>query len=122
MSLKVLEDISKSGNSHEFGIQISNYHSHDNKYLILTSATKDPFRENQYRIISIGLLINKQLELKVEFLNDKNIIRKDVGITCECCAILDCKVRKATAIVLEKREKNRKIESISEELTTKFQA
>ena len=122
MSLKVLEDISKSGNSHEFGIQISNYPSHENKYLILTSATQDPFRENQFRSISIGLLLNKQLERKVNFLDDENITRKDVGVTCERCAIQDCEVRQAPAIVLDKREKNSKIESIVDELTAKFQA
>ncbi len=121
MSLKVLEDIAESGNSHEFGIQISNYPSHENRYLIFSSATQDPFRENQYRSISIGLLLNKQLERKVKFLEDENIIRKDVGVTCERCAIKDCEVRQAPAIVLKKREKNRKIESIVDELTDKFQ-
>ncbi|GAA4318376.1 hypothetical protein GCM10023115_44250 [Pontixanthobacter gangjinensis] len=122
MSLKVLEDIAKSGNSHEFGVQISNYPSHENQYLIFSSATQDPFRENQYRSISIGLLLNKQLERKVKFLDDENIIRKDVGVTCERCAIQDCEVRQAPAIVLKKRERNRKIESIVDELTEKFQA
>ncbi|PTX42179.1 hypothetical protein C8P64_2596 [Christiangramia gaetbulicola] len=121
MSLKVLEDISKSGNSHEFGVQISNYPSHENQYLIFSSATQDPFRENQYRSISIGLLLNKQLERKVKFLEDENIIRKDVGVTCERCAIQNCEVRQAPAIVLKKRERNRKIESIVDELTEKFQ-
>ena len=121
MSLKVINEIERSGNSHEFDIQISNYPSHDNQYLILSSATKDPFRDNQYRSISIGLLINKQLERKLNFLEDKNILRKDVGVTCERCAIKDCEVRQAPAIVLEKRERNRKIESIVDELTGKFQ-
>ncbi|TRO65501.1 helix-turn-helix domain-containing protein [Christiangramia sabulilitoris] len=122
MSLKVLEGIADSGNSHEFGIQISNYPSHENQYLIFSSATQDPFRENQYRSISIGLLLNKQLERKVKFLEDENIIRKDVGVTCERCAIQNCEVRQAPAIVLEKRARNSKIESIVDELTEKFQA
>ncbi|MCB7479822.1 helix-turn-helix domain-containing protein [Christiangramia sediminis] len=122
MSLKVIKEISKSNNDHEFDVQISNYPSHKNKYLILSSATKDPFRENQFRSISIGLLMNKQLERKLNFLEDKKITRENVGVTCERCAIKDCEVRKAPAIVLEKREKNRKIESIVDELTAKFQA
>jgi len=122
MSLKVIKEISKSKNLHEFDVQISNYPSHENRYLIFSSATKDPFRENQFRSISIGLLINKQLERKLKFLEDQNIVRKNVGVTCERCAIADCKVRKAPAIVLEKREKNSKIESIVDELTAKFQA
>jgi hypothetical protein len=121
VSLKVIKDISESGNSHEFDIQISNYPSHDTKYLVLSSATKDPFRNNQYRSISIGLLINKQLERKLKFLEDKDIKRQEVGVTCERCAIKNCEVRQAPAVVLDKQEKNKKIEIIVEELNAKFQ-
>ncbi len=120
VSLKVLKDISISKNSHEFDIQISNYPSHDTKYLVLSSATKDPFRNNQYRSISIGLLINKQLERKLKFLGDKTIKKQEVGVTCERCAISDCKVRQAPAIILEKVDKNKNIEIIVEELNAKF--
>ena len=121
MSLKVIKEVEKTNNSHEFDVQISNYPSHDNKYLIFSSATRDPFKENQYRSISIGLLLNKQLERKIRFLEDENITRQDVGVTCERCAIKDCEVRKAPPVVLEKRERNSKIESIVDELTEKFQ-
>lgn len=121
VSLKVIKDISESENSHEFDIQISNYPSHDTKYLVLSSATKDPFRNNQYRSISIGLLINKQLERKLKFLEDKDIKRQEVGVTCERCAIKNCEVRQAPAVVLDKQAKNKKIEIIVEELNAKFQ-
>jgi len=73
VSLNVLKEISESKNSHEFDIQISNYPGHDTKYLVLSSATKDPFKHNQYRSISIGLLMNKQLERKLKFLEDPTI-------------------------------------------------
>ena len=121
VSLKVIKKISQSKNSHEFDVQISNYPSHDTKYLVFSSATQDPFRDNQYRSISIGLLINKQLERKLKFLGDKNITRKEVGVTCERCAIKDCKVRQAPAIVLDKVAKNKQIEMIVDELNAKFQ-
>ena len=120
VSLKVLNDIYKSKKSHEFDIQISSYKDDDAKYLVLSSATKDPFRENQYRSISIGLLINKQLEQKLKFLNDKAIKIREVGVTCERCSIKDCKVRQAPAIILDEVAKNKKIESIVEKLNTKF--
>ncbi|MDO5979007.1 helix-turn-helix domain-containing protein [Flavivirga spongiicola] len=120
VSLKVLKDINKSKKTHEFDIQISNYVGDDTKYLVLSSATKDPFKDNQYRSISIGLLINKQLERKLKFLDDKAIKTQEVGVTCERCAIKDCKVRQAPAIILDKVAKNKKIEIIVEELNTKF--
>ena len=120
-SLNVLRDISKSQKSHEFDIQISNYASDNTKYLVLSSATKDPFRDNQYRSISIGLLINKQLERKIKFLEDPSIKMQEVGVTCEQCAIMHCKERKAEPIVLNQEDKNHKIEKIVEVLTEQFE-
>ncbi|MDC8004434.1 helix-turn-helix domain-containing protein [Aureisphaera galaxeae] len=120
VSLKVLKDISKCKKDHEFDIQISNYQKDDMKYLVLSSATKDPFKEDYYRSISIGLLINKQLQRKIQFLEDPSITTQNVGVTCERCSIIDCKVRKAPATVLEKVNKNKKIETIVQELTEKF--
>ena len=120
VSLKMLEDISKSKKEHVFDMQISNYQDDGTKYLVLSSATKDPFKENQYRSISVGLLINKQLQRKLKFLADPKIITQNVGVTCQRCTIKDCKVRQAPALVLERKAKNKKIETIVEELKTRF--
>ncbi len=120
VSIKMLKDIRKSKNEHEFDIQISNYEDDGMKYLVFSSATKDPFKQDYYRSITIGLLLNKQLERKVKFLDDPKIKTQNVGVTCERCAIKDCKVRKAPAIALEKKDKNIKIEKIVEDLNQRF--
>lgn len=120
VSLKVLKDISKSKIDHEFDIQISNYQDDGMKYLVLSSATKDPFKENHFRSISIGLQINRQLERKLGFLADSKIKKQNVGVTCERCAISNCKVRQTPAIVLDKVAKNKKIEKIVDELNSQF--
>ncbi|EDP95032.1 helix-turn-helix domain-containing protein [Kordia algicida OT-1] len=120
ISLQVLKDISENKNSHEFNIQISNYEDDGAKYLLFSSATNDPFKEDTYRSISVGLLINKQLERKLKFLEDPTIKQQSVGVTCERCAIKDCELRHAPAIVLEKEAKNKKIEHIVNELNAKF--
>ncbi|MEP2669675.1 MAG: helix-turn-helix domain-containing protein [Cyclobacteriaceae bacterium] len=120
VSLRVLKDISKSKNDHEFDVQISNYAGEDTKYLVLSSATKDPIKDNYYRSISIGLLIDKQLQRKLNFLDDPKIKNYNVGVTCERCIVKGCKERQAPAIVLDKAAKNKKIASIVEELNTQF--
>ena len=120
VSLKVLKDISKSKKEHEFDIQISNYVSDNMKYLVLSSATKDPFKDNQYRSITVGLLIDRQLKRKTNFLEDGNIKIQEVGITCERCSIKDCNVRQSPATALDKIDKNKKIENIVEVLSDKF--
>ena len=116
----MLKDISNSKSEHVFDMQISNYENDGMKYLVLSSATKDPFRDNQYRSISVGLLINKQLQRKLNFLNDPKIKSKNVGVTCERCAIMDCEVREVAPVFLNKKAKNEKLESIVQALNAKF--
>ncbi len=120
VSLKLLKTISKSKKDHEFDLQISNYENDGVKYLVLSSATKDPFKENYYRSISIGLLINKQLQRKLSFLVDPKIEIQNVGVTCERCAIKNCEVREVPSIILDKVARNKKIEKIVEELNAKY--
>lgn len=119
VSLKVLQDISWNGAPHEFNLQISRY-ADGKRYLVISSATKDPFRPGQFRSITLGLLVNKHLERKLKFLNDSSINTVPVGVTCEHCAIKDCMVRQKAPIFLEKEERNKKIERIVEELGAKF--
>lgn len=120
VSLEVFKNIAKSKKEHEFDLQISNYENVGMKYLVLSSATKDPFKQNHYRSISVGVLINKQLQRKLNFLKDSKIRNQNVGVTCERCAIKDCEVRQAPAIILDKGTENKKIELIVEDLNTKF--
>ncbi len=120
ISLKALKSISKSKKEHVFDMQISNYPEDGMQYLVLSSATKDPFKDKYYRSISIGLLVNRQLKNKLSFIDDTNIKTIDVGVTCERCAIANCKERKAAPIVLEKEEKNTNIETVVGDLVKKF--
>jgi hypothetical protein len=120
VSLNVLKEISNSKKEHIFDMQISHYPNDNEKYLVLSSATKDPFREHHFRSITVGLLIDKQLKRKLAFLDSSKIITQHVGVTCERCAIKDCKVRQAPAIRLERDAKNKQIESVVEDLKNRF--
>ncbi len=101
-------------------IQISNYPENDLSYLVISSATKDPFKENYNRSISIGLLISPLLTSKINFINDANIKSKKVGVTCERCPIADCDVRVAEAIELQKIAKNEEISKTVQQLLTDY--
>ncbi|MGB1308354.1 MAG: helix-turn-helix domain-containing protein [Oceanihabitans sp.] len=120
VSLQVLNSISKTNESHVFDIQISHYPKDNMKYLVFASATKDPFKDNHYRSISIGLLINKQLQRKLNFLTDTSIKTQEVGVTCERCTIQNCKERQTPAILLGKQEKDKKIETVVNQLMQKY--
>lgn len=120
VSLEVLKTISKTKEDHVFDLQFSNYPDDNMKYLVLSSATKDPFKDNQYRSISIGLLLNKQLERKIAFLKDPTIISKNVGVTCERCSIENCEVRQAPPMVLERQRNYKNIEMVVADLQQRF--
>jgi len=120
ISLNVLKDICKTKAPHTFDVQISNYPDDNQSYLVFSSATKDPFKDNYYRSISIGLLINRQLKRKLAFLEDPSIRSQEVGVTCERCAIKDCKVRQTTAVFVEKNIRNKTIETVVDNLMEKF--
>lgn len=120
VSLKVLEEISGNEEEHVLQVQISHYPESGLEYIVFSSSTKDPFKKDQYRSVTIGLLINKQLRRKINFLNDPNIPRLEVGVTCERCEIVNCSERKAEPIILERNAHNKNIENIVEDFTKKF--
>ena len=66
--------------------------------------------------------MNKQLSKKVKFLEDTKIKAQQVGVTCERCAIKNCKERQNSPIVLDRIAKNKKVESIVQELHSKFKS
>ncbi len=120
VSLRVLQDIARNKKDHAFDLQISKYPDDDMSYLVFSSATRDPFKEDQYRSISIGLLINKQLKKKIAFLEDPKIKTQLVGNTCERCSIADCKERVVAPKILRKIKKNKVIDDVVSELTAQF--
>ncbi|MBO3117569.1 helix-turn-helix domain-containing protein [Winogradskyella sp. DF17] len=120
VSLKTLNAISKSGSDHEFDIQISNYPVEERQYLVLASATPDPFKANQYRSISIGIELNTQLKRKTNFLDHRSLKTVDVGVTCERCSIINCSERQADPIILEKRKKEMDTAKVVEDIQKKY--
>ena len=120
VSLKTLKTITKSKKDHEIDAQISYYPETDTRYLVISSATEDPFKKGHYRSISLGLLINKQLERKVSFLKDPKLKTKEVGVTCERCAIINCKERVVESTVLQKRAYDASISEVVKDLSARF--
>jgi len=120
VSIRVLKEIAKTGNEHHMDVQISNYPDDGLSYLIFASATRDPFKKDDYRSVSIGLQINNELRKKVKFINDPSIKSFDVGVTCERCSIANCDVRQAIPKILLKEKKNKKTATVVAKLQKKY--
>ncbi|MFY9244121.1 MAG: helix-turn-helix domain-containing protein [Polaribacter sp.] len=106
ISIKTIQDLEKTDKSRPtFGIQISSYVNQKNEYLVLSSATQDPFKKDISRSVSIGMLLSPHLKSKINFLNEDTFPKKLVGVTCETCAVENCKERAANATSLQKKNK-----------------
>lgn len=66
--------------------------------------------------MTLGLLINKELQQKIRFLNDPAIQIREVNKTCERCPLTDCTERAAPPLVVEKRERMRQMQLRLKEL------
>ena len=121
VSLKVLEEISTTKSKHEFDVQISNYPDHDKQYLVLSSATSDPFQKDTFRSVSVGIELNTAAKRKIGFADSQNIKKVDVGITCERCPIQQCEVRQAAPTILNANLKDAEISRVVNDIQRKFQ-
>ena len=111
ISIKTIKDLENSTSKKPtFGIQISSYENTSNEYLVLSSATSDPFKEDINRSVSIGMLLSPHLKKKLNFLKSDTFDKKKVGVTCETCAVKDCKERKSDPWQLERKLRYKEIE------------
>ncbi|MDY8134713.1 XRE family transcriptional regulator [Aquimarina sp. 2201CG5-10] len=120
MAIKTLQRTANNDLDYTFDIQISDYADTDQQYLVFTSATKDPFKTEYYRSIGIGFLISSALEKKIQFVNDSKISKFKVGVTCESCSLMDCKVRMAPPKRLLVKEKHKKTAALVEDIVKQY--
>jgi hypothetical protein len=121
VSLRTLDVLAKQPKQkHIFDIQISDYPDSNSQYLVFSSATADPFKKNSNRSVSIGILISPHLKKHINFLDDPSIKTRQVGVTCETCAIKNCKERVTDSSQLQRKERHLKIKNIVETITDKF--
>ncbi|MFD2247332.1 helix-turn-helix domain-containing protein [Pontibacter ruber] len=118
ISLTLFEEVEKqktSGNMDQpiIGIQRSSYINSTNEYLVLALAKP---AEQLNGTVSIGLLLNENLQRKIKFLNDPAILRRLVNETCERCPAVDCLERAAPPVVLEKQQWQENVMKIIEGL------
>ena len=88
------------------GIQKSQYFQTDDEYLCLTVARPAGARNVS---VTIGILIDAESRQRIKFLNDTNIITREVSTTCERCAVTDCHERAVEPTVVQRRDNRRQV-------------
>ena len=116
--LKDLRALQKEGKfvSQIAHVQRSRYLGTEDEYLCLTVARPAYPAPNQNVSVTIGLQVNARLKEVVKFLDDPAILRKDVGVTCERCALKNCEERAAEPSIIQKKSKLHAILNKFEEL------
>ncbi|MCG8320559.1 MAG: helix-turn-helix domain-containing protein [Cytophagales bacterium] len=110
VSLTIFDDLSalKQNNAYKrplAAIQKSQYIGSKNEYLIIAMALPKSGTKDVNYSISLGLMVNPKLKKTIKFFNDETIAIREVNETCERCPAVDCKVRVARPVVLEKEQK-----------------
>lgn len=122
ISIKTIQDLeNKQQKRSVHGIQVSSYENSGNEYLVLSAANSDPFKEHINRSVNIGLLLSPHLKKKINFFKEDTFEKITVGVTCETCAVLDCKERVASPWKLAKNHRNEEIAKTVEQIINSYQ-
>ncbi len=121
LSLSLLKDLNEIQQAGKYvgtivGAQRSHYFDTEDEYLCLTLARPGYPNPDQNISVTLGLLIDDNLRENIKFLDDPNIIRKEVNKTCERCPIINCEERAVSAAVVKRKEKFRKIQESLKEI------
>lgn len=119
-SLKTIQQLADTNKEHVLDCQISSYNHTENQYFVISSATKDPFRNGYYRSIGLGIMLNQHSLSKIDFLKDENINQVKVGVTCESCSISDCLERVAPPRNLERKNRFSQTDLVVKEIMEKY--
>jgi len=119
LSIKQLREVSEKAEEEQqpvVGIQRSKYMGTQDEYLCFTIARPSYFPSTKKVSVTIGLLIDEGLGKTIQFLDDPNIPRHTVSVTCERCTIQDCQERAVPPTIVEKREELKAIKAALKEL------
>jgi len=119
LSIRQLREVSEKTDKEQrpvVGIQRSKYMGTQDEYLCFTIARPSYFPSTKKVSVTIGLLIDEGLGKAIRFLENPNIPRQVVSVTCERCTIQDCQERAVPPTIVEKREERKAIKEALKEL------
>jgi predicted transcriptional regulator len=101
--------------SHLSGVQRVTFKESGEVYLLLSIAKSGQPFPNRNICTTIGILVDETCRGTIGFWDDEGIPEVVVNVTCERCSLSDCLERAAPPLVVESRERRRKLlESIKE--------
>lgn len=120
VAVKTLQELANQKVDSITDLQVSSYNHTSNEFLVISSATPDPFKKGFSRSIALGIQISQHSKAKISFIKDESIKRSVVGVTCETCAIADCADRVYPPIRVDRRNRYKRTAQAVEMLMKKY--
>lgn len=120
VSIRNLQVLPESELTQLSDAQISSYTHTENEYLVLSTATKDPFRSGYYRSIALGIMVSPLTVQTIKFLKSEHLVKRTVGVTCESCTLQTCEERVAPAYKIERDERYARTDKVVQLLFEKY--
>lgn len=111
LSIALLNDLSSQQSGVQkivAGIQRATFADSNEEYLCVALAQSGFPTEDTNVSVMLGILIDSSARKSIAFLDDPAIPRTKVNVTCERCAIMDCKERSAPPVAIIRREERKK--------------
>ncbi len=116
LSISIFEKLKHSNKRLITDVQRSVYHESGNEYIFLSIAKYVDDNDDKMISITTGLFLDSQSISKISFINDPKIQRIKVNVTCERCAITDCKERVVDAFILKEKMGRKNIHNALDQL------
>ena len=100
----------------DVAVQRSKYYETKDEYLCFTIARSAYPTPSKNVSVTLGIYIDKKLKKHINFLKDTSIPIKTVNKTCERCPIKYCEERVSEPIVVQARERSKKIQRVLDKL------
>lgn len=101
------------------GVQRARFLDSQEEYLCLAVAKPGYPTKNRNVSVTLGILLDEQARQVIRFCDDPAIPRVTVNVTCERCALPDCKERVAPPTAVQKREERKKMQETLSKLLEK---
>ncbi|MCF6269266.1 MAG: helix-turn-helix domain-containing protein [Melioribacteraceae bacterium] len=122
ISICVIEELKKkqkdnpNTEQHIIGIQKSKFINSNDEYLSISIAKSSRIKNDAFSSVTIGFLVDSDLEKKINYLNDPRIKTREVNDTCENCNLTNCMERVAEPITVQTQAKKENIKLAIEKL------
>jgi hypothetical protein len=128
VSIWLLEDLhalqlKKEVSGNIIAIQRSRYDQSEEEYLCITVARKGHQTMPGKNVsVTIGIKIDETMRKIIRFADDPSIPQKVVSVTCQRCAIADCKERVSPPTWIEEKSRRKRVRQVLQQLESQEQS